>query len=93
MRAVDEVPGERRRVMLALAEQETWPQHAWAYDGQSALYTSQSFLPTVESAYEVWICPPSKESVFVPAVSPRICSFTRGASSAHARGILPLHLS
>ena len=42
-----------RRVIAALADQESWPQHEWAYDGQKLLYTASLFLPQAETVHEV----------------------------------------
>lgn len=44
---------EYRRVMAALAEQQHFPEHHWAYDGQKILYTAGMFLPQAETVYEV----------------------------------------
>lgn len=44
---------ECRRVMAALAEQQHFPEHQWAYDGQKILYTARIFLPQAETVYEV----------------------------------------
>lgn len=39
--------------MAALAEQQHFPEHHWAYDGQKILYTAGMFLPQAETVYEV----------------------------------------
>lgn len=44
---------ECRRVIQALADQESWEQHVWAYDGQKMLYTARMFLQQHETEYQV----------------------------------------
>ena len=39
--------------MAALAEQQHFPEHQWAYDGHKILYTARMFLPQAETVYEV----------------------------------------
>ena len=39
--------------MASLAEQQHFPEHQWAYDGQKILYTAHMFLPQAETVYEV----------------------------------------
>ena len=40
--------------MMALAEQQNWPEHKWVYDGQKILYMSgDGFIPKHETVHEV----------------------------------------